>query len=44
VTAAAVPERSSKHHTAGGYWIWFVFFISYAPRAAMQSIWYLAQP
>ncbi|MBI3783834.1 MAG: hypothetical protein HY270_10570 [Deltaproteobacteria bacterium] len=28
-------------HTVGSYYIWFIFFASYAPRAAIQSIWYL---
>ena len=35
------PGAWRRLHTTGGYWIWFIFFVSYAPRAAMQSIWYL---
>ena len=33
------PHAWRTLHTAGAYYIWFIFFISYAPRA-MQSIWY----
>jgi len=40
-TAAWLGPRTWRRlHTTGGYWIWFIFFISYAPRAAMVSAWY----
>ena len=34
------PRAWRRLHTVGGYYIWFIFFISYAPRAAIQSISY----
>ena len=34
------PRAWRRLHTTGGYYIWFIFFISYAPRAAMKSVWY----
>ena len=41
VTADWLGRRAwTRLHTAGAYYIWFIFFISYAPRAAMQSILY----
>lgn len=40
-TAAWIGARAWRRlHTAGGYYIWFIFFISYAPRAAIASLWY----
>ena len=40
-TAAWLGPRAWRRlHTAGGYWIWFIFLLSYAPRAAMISVWY----
>ncbi len=41
-TAAWLSPRAWRRlHTTGGYVIWFIFFISYAPRAAMTSVWYI---
>ncbi|HVO22246.1 MAG TPA: hypothetical protein VMW56_01310 [Candidatus Margulisiibacteriota bacterium] len=34
------PRAWRRLHTTGGYYIWFIFFISYAPRAAITSLWY----
>ncbi len=35
------PRAWRALHTAGVYYIWFIFFISYTPRAAIESIFYL---
>jgi hypothetical protein len=35
------PRAWRALHTAGVYYIWFIFFISYAPRAAIESVLYL---
>ena len=41
-TAAWLGPRAWRRlHTTGGYYIWFIFFISYAPRAAIASLWYV---
>ncbi len=38
VTAAWLGPRRWKHlHTAGMYWLWGVFTVSYVPRAFLQS-------
>jgi sulfoxide reductase heme-binding subunit YedZ len=34
------PRAWRRLHTTGGYYIWFIFFISYAPRTAVTSLWY----
>jgi methionine sulfoxide reductase heme-binding subunit len=34
------PRAWQLLHTAGVYYVWFIFFISYAPRAAIESLWY----
>ncbi len=40
-TAAWLGPRAWRRlHTTGGYYVWFIFFISYAPRAAITSLWY----
>ena len=40
-TAAWIGPRAWRRlHTTGAYYIWFIFFISYAPRAAIESLWY----
>jgi methionine sulfoxide reductase heme-binding subunit len=33
------PRRWRRLHTTGAYYIWFIFFSSYAPRA-VASLWY----
>jgi len=35
------PVAWRRLHKMGGYYIWVIFFQSYAPRAAIESIWYL---
>jgi sulfoxide reductase heme-binding subunit YedZ len=40
-TAAWIGPRAWRRlHTIGSYYIWFIFFISYAPRAVITSAWY----
>ena len=31
------PRRWARLHTMGAYYIWAIFFLSYAPRAVMES-------
>lgn len=41
-TAAWIGPRAWRRlHTIGSYYIWLIFFISYAPRAAIASLWYV---
>jgi sulfoxide reductase heme-binding subunit YedZ len=40
-TAAWLGPRAWRRlHTTGSYVVWFVFFVSYAPRAVSASAWY----
>lgn len=34
------PRRWTKLHTAGAYWIWSIFFVSFAPRALQSALYW----